>query len=292
MDKLLNITALAEAANGFALNIPISELISVGVVMAGLMILIVWLSRGNIARRLDGSPSRDNCLTIAIPIAMMCLWIFLIAASQLAVRRFVGEEDTERLVFATSASFALVELFMIFLILQIAITSFDMGLKGFGVIFKNILKDISAAFVNYIAVFPLVMFGLWVVVYAATLIKGPDYQFPVNETLDLLSGEGSTTFKVMLIGTAALVVPIFEEFLFRGLFRSTLRRQLESPWTAIILSSIAFVVMHPPMHWLALVPLSVGMGYAYEKSGSLIRSIMIHVIFNSVNIASALLTTS
>lgn len=290
MHNFLNILAQSQAANGFTLNIPIPDLVAIMVTLAGIMILIIWLGRGNPAGRLDRSPARDNCLSISTPIAVLLIWIFLAAVAQLVILRHFGETETDQLQLAKSASFLLVELCMICVILRIAATNFDSGIKGFGLSVKTILRDIPAAVTNYIAVFPLVMLGLWSAIKIAILIKGPGYEFPANETLALLVENASLPLKVMLIATAALVVPIFEEFLFRGLFQSMLRRRLESPWFAVILASVIFVVIHPePMHWPALLPLSVCLGYAYEKSGSIIRPIIIHMIFNAVNITTTLL---
>jgi membrane protease YdiL (CAAX protease family) len=42
-------------------------------------------------------------------------------------------------------------------------------------------------------------------------------------------------------------------------------------------------------HWPALFVLAMGLGYAYEKSGSLFRPIIMHAIFNGIMIAATLL---
>jgi membrane protease YdiL (CAAX protease family) len=111
--------------------------------------------------------------------------------------------------------------------------------------------------------------------------------------------------KVMVIVTAVVVVPVFEEMLFRGLFQTTIRSYLTGsvllerfqkngsmPWLAIALSSLFFAAVHANAgHWPALFVLAVCMGYAYEKSGSLLRPIFIHSCFNAVNITAALYTT-
>jgi len=41
-------------------------------------------------------------------------------------------------------------------------------------------------------------------------------------------------------------------------------------------------------HWPALFVLSLSLGYAYEKSGSLFRPIFIHSLFNAATIAAVL----
>lgn len=133
------------------------------------------------------------------------------------------------------------------------------------------------------------MISIWIVVHVGKAFVGGDFDLPKNESLELLT-EISVGFKILVIFSAAFVVPVFEEFLFRGLIQSTLRTHLHSSWLAIVLTSLVFVAMHGIwQHWLPLMALSVCMGYAYEKSGSILRSICIHIIFNSVSITGALL---
>ena len=96
--------------------------------------------------------------------------------------------------------------------------------------------------------------------------------------------------KVLFFCAFTVDVPIFEEMLFRGILQSMIRRYLGSPWAAILISSVIFALMHPYwMHLPALFMLSLGMGYAYERSGSLVRPIFVHAIFNSASITAALL---
>ena len=84
-------------------------------------------------------------------------------------------------------------------------------------------------------------------------------------------------------------MPVFEEFLFRGLIQSTARSYLKSPWLAIIATSLLFALMHLPEHWPAIFILSLAIGYSYERSGSLFRPIFIHIMFNTANVCAALL---
>ncbi len=60
-------------------------------------------------------------------------------------------------------------------------------------------------------------------------------------------------------------------------------------WLAILISSGFFALMHAnPGHWPSLFVLGTCMGYAYEKSGSLIRSMFIHAFFNAATVAATL----
>jgi membrane protease YdiL (CAAX protease family) len=95
--------------------------------------------------------------------------------------------------------------------------------------------------------------------------------------------------KILVAVFAALIVPVFEELLFRGFFQTTLRSLSGSPWVGIVLTSVFFAILHPPTHIPALFMLSVGLGYAYERSGSLLRPILMHIFFNGLSIGMTLL---
>jgi hypothetical protein len=67
------------------------------------------------------------------------------------------------------------------------------------------------------------------------------------------------------------------------------RKFIGRPWPAIMVTSLMFAIVHQnPEHWPTLFVLSCCMGYSYEKSGSLYRPIFIHIIFNTISIASTL----
>jgi membrane protease YdiL (CAAX protease family) len=60
-------------------------------------------------------------------------------------------------------------------------------------------------------------------------------------------------------------------------------------WLSIAASAALFAIAHANTgHWPALFILGVCLGYAYEKSGSLLRPIFIHSLFNAIMVASAL----
>ena len=60
-------------------------------------------------------------------------------------------------------------------------------------------------------------------------------------------------------------------------------------WLSIAAGAALFAIAHANTgHWPALFILGVCLGYAYEKSGSLLRPIFIHSIFNAIMVASAL----
>ncbi len=87
--------------------------------------------------------------------------------------------------------------------------------------------------------------------------------------------------------TIVIAAPLIEEYLFRGVFQSYLRKHLGSI-KAIILTSVIFSLFHfsPSQGFqnisiiLSLFILSLYLGFVFEKTRSLISSITLHLIFN------------
>ena len=134
------------------------------------------------------------------------------------------------------------------------------------------------------------------------LIWGPGFEIQPHQELELISTYPQLSVRVLILVTAVVIVPVFEEMLFRGMFQTAIRSVLEDTpfcerlpnknlrvWLSILISSGLFAMAHSdPMHWPPLFVLSLVMGYAYEKSGSLFRPILIHLLFNSSSIIAVL----
>ena len=93
---------------------------------------------------------------------------------------------------------------------------------------------------------------------------------------------------------AAVIAPICEELLFRGLLLRALRRRLE-PVPAVAIQALVFALAHPLLSPtvgdLAVVPalflLGVASGVAATRKGDLSASILMHIGFNLVTTLAA-----
>ncbi len=117
-----------------------------------------------------------------------------------------------------------------------------------------------------------------------TLRFNPEYTFDSHPTLFALqSGVLSSALIVGLWVGAAVIAPLAEEIFFRGLMQTFLVSVLGSRYKAIFVASGVFAMIHFPQqpHAVpALFVLAVLLGYAYEKTGSMIVPVIIHAGFN------------
>jgi hypothetical protein len=169
---------------------------------------------------------------------------------------------------------------------------FTDGLRGFGLRLRTIPKDIGHAFVTLLAVWPVVLAMIVATTMLGKMFSGSDFQIPQHEGLRIVTESPALPLRILVVLLAVVVAPVLEEMLFRGLFQTMIRSYVENPWLAIIIASAIFASVHQNLtHWPALFALAMGLGYSYEKSGSLIRPIVMHAIFNTIAIGSVLYET-
>jgi membrane protease YdiL (CAAX protease family) len=96
---------------------------------------------------------------------------------------------------------------------------------------------------------------------------------------------GVTLFKVMAIFSAVVAAPISEELVFRGLLQRIFQDLTRRPAAAIVLTSLAFALVHQPWQlWPAVFVLSLFLGLAYFRTGNLLVPILAHALFNAVQL--------
>jgi len=110
----------------------------------------------------------------------------------------------------------------------------------------------------------------------------------VQPVADLLASSDSVAVVVLIAAFAIAVAPVFEEFFFRG-FAYPVLKQRWGTLRALLVVSAVFAAIH--FHLPSLGPLfalAVGLGLAYELSGSLLAPITMHVLFNAANVVMIL----
>jgi membrane protease YdiL (CAAX protease family) len=135
--------------------------------------------------------------------------------------------------------------------------------------------------VGGLAIIPLVL-------TATSLIQGAMSWFhitPPPHPLLLVFQDPSSTDRLLVILSAVILAPLFEELVFRAHVQSAIRKYSASPWLAVMMTSALFALVHqtwwmmPPLFVLAL-----GMGYVYERTRNIWATITIHAAFNALSL--------
>ncbi|MCH7990781.1 MAG: CPBP family intramembrane metalloprotease [Planctomycetes bacterium] len=87
---------------------------------------------------------------------------------------------------------------------------------------------------------------------------------------------------------AVVLAPLTEELVFRVILQGALQSKF-SPTTSIAISSIVFAGVHGFPDSLALVPLAVILGYVYHRRHSYLAVVVLHALFNLLNLMLSLL---
>jgi len=282
---------------------------------AGLILFGCWLLRTSLGTRAlaDSAPRRNN-MPLFLPLIPLLIWFgpvpMAVLLTQELTQDFLADWQNalvDNCVFSAGAIVTTA------VILLLARAHFARRLTGFGLTARTMAADFFAAFVNLLTVWPLIMAAIILTQYIGGQIWGRDYQMQPHQELELIAEYPQLPLRITIAVVAVIVAPVLEELLFRGLVQTTIRSMLEGgrgtggggrgasaldppawsllgpAWLAIGVSSGLFAMMHAnPGHWPALFVLSVCLGYAYEKSGSLFRPIFIHAFFNAASVAAAL----
>lgn len=256
----------------------------------GLVILLIWLLRFDGVYALQQAPVRRNRINIFVPLIFLFLWLGLTAVSIGAWELFFkGDLDSLAAQMTSYILNASVELIMITFMLAAAILLFARGLKGIGLRFCTLARDAKWSLVYLTAVYPLILIGIWIILFAGRLWKGPDFAITEHESIELLVTTESSFMRILVASFAILIAPLFEELLFRGYIQTLIAERTRQRWLAIGLTSLLFASIHANWeHRVGLFFLSCALGYAYERSGSLFRPIFLHAVFNGLSVAVSL----
>ena len=287
--------------------------------LAGLILLGYWLLRTSLGTKaLEGSSPRRNNMPVYLPLVPLLLWFGPVPMAALAARELTGNLSRKgqltapadwQIAFLDNCIFIVGGIVITAVILLLARAHFARRLRGFGLNIKTVPADFFCALANLLAVWPLIVAAIFITMFLGRQIWGQDYQMQRHQELELITEYPQLLLRITIVVVAAVMAPLLEELLFRGLVQTMIRSLLESvrsvpvraysnerltaslptAWLAIAASSGLFTLMHAnPGHWPALFILSVALGYSYEKSGSLFRPIFAHSLFNTAMIAATL----
>jgi hypothetical protein len=176
----------------------------------------------------------------------------------------------------------------------------DIGLN----VGRGFLREVAAGFASYAMMLPLLVAGailmLLLMAIARKMGPGGEIDAPTHPAVaPLFTGDRTTQILLLLFG--AVIAPIVEEIMFRGLMYRYLRdvtgRRMATGLSFLVsglVMNFIFAAIHP-QGWLAipaLMGIAFGLTVAREWRGSLIAPIMAHGLSNGLIMLLGVLATS
>ena len=144
-------------------------------------------------------------------------------------------------------------------------------------------------FYTYLLIFPMMIGMMFIAEFITAQIPTTGHFFGKYYDFFTQMMEKLTDDPVVMIITAVICAPIFEEIIFRGIIQKGLMNKGVEPKMAIVFASVIFGVIHGnPWQFVGAVLLGCVLGLVYYKTKSLLLPMLLHG-FN--NLCSTLLIT-
>ncbi len=159
-------------------------------------------------------------------------------------------------------------------------------IRDLGLSMKNLFKNISYGVIGYLASLPVLFVTLLVAALILDLLKHNPQPQPVFE---IFLEEKKIPVLAYLSIFVAIVGPIFEEIFFRGFLYTAIKKETGIKW-AILISAFIFAALHAHLAgFFPIIILGIFLAYLYEKTGSLIAPMTVHIIHNLIMVFLMLL---
>lgn len=132
-------------------------------------------------------------------------------------------------------------------------------------------------FSTYVLIFPMMLGMMFIGEFVTSQIPitGPFFGKYYDFFTDLMSQ--LTNNPVVMILTAVIMAPIFEEIIFRGIIQKGMINKGVKPWKAIVIASVIFGLVHGnPWQFVGAVLLGCVLGLVYYKTKSLLLPMLLH----------------
>ncbi|MGD2278816.1 MAG: type II CAAX endopeptidase family protein [Candidatus Omnitrophota bacterium] len=257
------------------LNLFILFVIFVGILFDGYFIGR-WLRKKplNIATNKPEPPRWTIADIVRVTLIFLsCGYVFVILQAFFAKAVPILDNENFRMILDT----AMVNIVGISVILYFIVKKYNQDISALGLTTKGLTKNIFYAIVAYIALVPVL---LAIMALTFFVVKFIQYKPPVQPIVEVFLKEEEPTVLWASAIFAAVFGPIAEEIFFRGFVYSTIKKSFGIFW-AMIVTSAVFSLLHT--HIVGFVPimiLGLLLAYLYEKTGSLVSCMSVHIAHN------------
>jgi len=202
------------------------------------------------------------------------VYILMISEASLARVFRILKDDNFKMILNSS----IMDILSVVFILYFAAARYKAGLISLGLSVKNFFRNVYYGIVAYIALIPVLIGIISAIALVISLTKYSPQKQPV---VDLFLRETNAPFLLYTGLFAAVAGPIVEEIFFRGFLYAAIKKYIGVFWAAFI-SAGGFALLHAHLvGFLPILALGILLAYLYEKTGTLVSSITVHMIHNT-----------
>jgi len=200
-------------------------------------------------------------------------YAFVIAQAFVAEFFPVLYNDNFRMVFNTAAA----NIVAITVIMHFVVKKYGHKISDLGLTRKEFPKNVFTAMAGYLSLLPVLLVIMMITFFLVRLFK---YEPPVQPIVKLFMEEDATGILWMSALFAAIFGPVAEEIFFRGFMYPAIRKKLGVA-AGLMLTSAVFAGLHAHIvGFMPIMALGMLLGYLYEKTGSLVSSMSVHIFHN------------
>jgi membrane protease YdiL (CAAX protease family) len=229
---------------------------------------------------LSAKPWRTEAVCFFIAAQIVCIGLGVVTAALLQKVGVPGFKDDYDFGFLFLATFGFQG--MTWVLMERFFWAHDISLpEGIGLKKKHLFWTFLFALGLVIVILPVAYF---LQLESALLMEKIHWVPKDEEAVKLLTGASSRASQIYLAIFTVVLVPVAEEFIFRGMLFPYIK-QRGFPITAWVGVSLVFALIHgDPAIFISLFVLSLALTWLYEVTDNLLAPIFAHALFNSVGL--------
>jgi len=172
---------------------------------------------------------------------------------------------------------SILDILAVFFIISFTVIQYKERFAALGLSAKNFFKNVFYGVVGYVALIPVLIV---ILVITAAIINITRYIPQRQPVVEFFLKEKDIAFLTYSSLFAAVVGPVIEELFFRGFMYSVFKKYIGIFWSMAITAAI-FAALHTHIvGFFPIMALGFLLAYLYEKTGTLVSSITVHIIHN------------
>ncbi|MFC1643995.1 lysostaphin resistance A-like protein [Candidatus Omnitrophota bacterium] len=258
-----------------ALNLTILFVILIGLIL-DIYFLMRWFRKRSIGMQRTRQESPRWSIGDVVRVTLIFIsfgYAFTILQAFVAKLFPILYNENFRMVFNT----AIMNVVGISVILYFVAKKYGQNIDTLGLTSSKFANNVFYAVVGYIALVPVLLVIMIATFFVTKLVE---YQPPIQPIVQVFIEEKDTSVLWLSALFAAIFGPIAEEIFFRGFMYTAIRKRLGVFW-AMMTTATIFSLLHTHIvGFLPIMVLGLLLAYLYEKTGSLVTSISVHIIHN------------